>query len=287
VGRTAARLIALVALLAGAAAIAAVLLAASGGGGGSGGAASTPKRAASSPHTASTPHRAKLPHVAPVRNASEQADWAPYSGAVPILRYHAIGVAPSDETYTELFVTPADFRAQLDWLAEHDYEAVGLETVEHAWFDGGTLPAKPIVLSFDGVDAHLLDVAVPTLSERGWPADLVVDPEAGPLRTGAVARLIALGWDVEPSGEDPAAARRLVRARLPTPARNFAFRQGESAAAGTAALEAAGYVGATATGGGFAEASRPFDLPRITIFNASRIEGFEEAIQSHGNGVGA
>jgi hypothetical protein len=128
---------------------------------------------------------------------------------------------------------------------------------------------------------------VPTLSERGWPADLVVDPEASPLPTKAIARLIALGWEVEPSGADPAAARRRVRARLPTPARNFAFRQGESPGSDTAALEAAGFIGATATGGGFARPSAPFALPRITIFNASRIEGFEEAIVSHGEGVGA
>ena len=99
--------------------------------------------------------------------------------------------------------------------------------------------------------------------------------------------LIALGWDIEPSGEDPGAARRFVRSHLPTPARNFAFRQGESAGPDTSALEAAGFLGATATGGGFAKPSAPFDLPRITIFNASRIEGFEEAITSHGQGVGA
>jgi hypothetical protein len=285
-GRTAARLIALVALLAGVAAVVVVLLSLGGGGDDNGDSAAVPKQAPA-PRKSGGPSRVPLPHLAPVPNASPQPDWAPYSRSVPILRYHAIGVASTAEDYTELFVTPADFRAQLDWLAEHGYEAVGLETVEHAWFDGGTLPRKPIVLSFDGTRAHLLDAAVPELTRRGWPADLVVDPEEGAVDTAAVARLIALGWEVEPSGDDPAAARRFVRARFPTPAANFAFRQGESAGSDTAALEAAGYTGATATGGGFAKPSAPFDLPRITIFNASRIEGFEEAITSHGQGVGA
>jgi hypothetical protein len=284
--RTTTRLLALAALLAGVAAVVVVLLSLGGGDGGSVG-KTTARHHSAPPHPASAPRRAKLPHVTPVRNATPQPDWGPYSGSVPILRYHAIGVAPTGEDYTELFVTPADFRDQMDWLEEHDYEAVGLETVERAWFDGGTLPEKPVVLSFDGLEGHLLDDAVPDLERRGWPADLVVDDEAGALRAGAVARLIALGWEVEPSGKDPAAARRFVRARLPTPARNFAFRQGESAESETAALEAAGYVGATATGGGFARSQDPFDLPRITIFNASRIEGFEEAMISHGNGVGA
>jgi hypothetical protein len=285
-GRTAARLIALAALAAGATAVVVVLLSLGGGGGGSNESATTHEPAAA-PAPTGAPHKAKLPDIPAVRNATPQPDWVPYSGPVPILRYHAIGVASTGEAYSELFVTPADFRDQLDWLGAHGYEAVGLETVEHAWFDGGTLPAKPVVLSFDRVDAHLLEVAVPELRRRGWPADLVVDPEEGAVDIAAIARLIALGWEVEPSGEDPAAARRFVRARLPTPARNFAFRQGESPGSDTAALEAAGFVGATATGGGFAKPSAPFALPRITIFNASRVEGFEEAIVSHGEGVGA
>jgi hypothetical protein len=50
----------------------------------------------------------------------------------------------------------------------------------------------------------------------------------------------------------------------------------------------AGFEGATtSTGGGFAEASHPFHMPRITIFGLSGTDGFAEAIQSHGQGVGA
>jgi hypothetical protein len=233
------------------------------------------------------PSRIDLPAIAPVRNAKPQPDWRPYQGAVPILRYHVVGSPPPGTSELELFVTPADFRAQMEWLAEHGYEAVGLETVERAWFAGGTLPAKPIVLSFDGVRGHLLDVVAPELRRRGWPADLVLDAEARPLRLAAVAKLLALGWDVEPSGRDPAAARRFVRSRLPTPAKNFAFRHGNSAKPEVPALEAAGYSGATAPGGGFARPSHRFALPRITIFNESEVDGFAEAIRSHGEGVGA
>jgi hypothetical protein len=207
--------------------------------------------------------------------------------AVPILRYHVVGTPPPGASDLELFVSPGDFRAQMNWLGAHGYEAVGLETVERAWFSGGTLPAKPIVLSVDGVRGRLLDVVAPELRRRGWPADLVLDTEARPHRLAAVAKLLALGWGVEPSGRDPAAARRFVRSRLPTPAKNFAFRYGNSAKPHVAALEAAGYSGATAPGGGFARASQRFAMPRITIYNESGVEGFAEAIRSHGEGVGA
>jgi hypothetical protein len=277
------RLIALISLAAGAAAVVLVLLTL--GGGGDGPASKPGSTTAANGHA---PARVDLPAVAPVRNARPQPGWRAHPGPVPILRYHAIGDPPPGATYTELFVTPADFRAQLDWLGSHGYEAVSLEAVERAWFANGTLPPRPVVLSFDGIRGHLLDVVAPELRRRGWPGDLVLDTEARHLPLTATARLVALGWSLEPSGREPAAARRAVRSRLPAPAENFAFPQGSSPRAGTtAALKAAGYTGATVDGGGFATPADPFALPRITIFNASRVSGFAEALRSHGQGVGA
>jgi peptidoglycan/xylan/chitin deacetylase (PgdA/CDA1 family) len=277
------RLIAIVSLAGAAAAVVVVVLLAGGGGGDS----STPARRPAAPGGARQATRVEIPAVPAVRNASPQPGWRPYAGALPILRYHAIGTAPPGETYPELFVTAADFRAQLDWLEAHGYEAVDLETVEDAWFGAGKLPAKPVVLSFDGIHGHFLDVVVPELRQRGWPGDLVVDAEVPRLRLAALAKLVALGWSLEPSGRDPAAARRAIRSRLLAPADNFAFPLGATAGGRAAALKAAGYRGATVDSGGFASPAGPFALPRITIFNASRVSGFAEAMRSHGNGVGA
>jgi hypothetical protein len=280
--RTVPRIAAFIALAAG---ITAVVLVALTLGGGDDASVASPASGAS-PHP-QRPSRIDLPAVASVRNAKPQPDWRPHPGEVPILRYHVVGSPPPGTSDLELFVAPADFRAQLDWLGAHGYEAVGLETVERNWFAGGTLPSKPIVLSFDGVRGRMLDVVAPELRRRGWPGDLVLDAEARPLRLAAVAKLLALGWDVEPSGREAAAARRFVRARLPTPAKNFAFPHGNSVGPETSALEAAGFSGATLPGGGFARPSQRFAMPRITIFNESAVEGFTEAMRSHGEGVGA
>jgi hypothetical protein len=280
------RLIAAAALLAGVA-IAVVVLLLVGGRGGDNAAAGGTSHSHQHSASATPASVVELPEVAKVRNAKPQPDWGSHSGPVPILRYDAIGKPEPGETFPELFVPPADFAAQLDWLAVHGYEAVGLETVQRAWSDGGTLPAKPIVLSFDGVTGDLLDAAVPELRRRGWPGVLVIDPETPP-SPAAVARLIALGWDLEPSGHDPTAARRFVKSHFPAAARDFAAPSPESSAPSIAAVKAAGFSGATtAEGGGFAEPSHPFKMPRITIFGLSKIEGFAEAIRSHGRGAGA
>ncbi len=227
------------------------------------------------------------PGVEEVRNASPQPGWGPHRGPVPIFRYHAVGEPPPETSDTELFVSPADFRAQMDWLGAHGYEAVGLESVEEAWSGDGTLPAKPVVLSFDGVQGALLHLVVPELRRRGWPGDLILETGASSVRPEAVARLVGLGWDIEPSGADPVSARRFARARFGVAARNFAFATVEPRGFERSKLRAAGFEGVTVIGGGFAEASHPFELPRITIFNASRVSGFAEAMRSRGEGVGA
>jgi hypothetical protein len=276
------RVLALAALLAAAGVVVAVLGAAGGGGDASG-----PSGRASG-HRAHPkgPSPVALPDLAPVRNATPRPDWRAHPGPVPILRYHEVGEPEPGTASPELVVTLADFRAQMDWLAAHGYQAVVLDAVEDGWSEGAPLPAKPVVLSFDGTGGQLLGSVVPELDRRGWPGELVLEAGARPLRAHAVARLLALGWGLEPSAGDPAAARRFARAHFPAPVDNFAFAQGESADS-AGALEAAGFRGATVTGGGFAASTAPFDLPRITLFNATRARGLAELIRSHGEGAGA
>jgi hypothetical protein len=281
-------LIAAGALLVGVALAVVVAVMALGSGGGDGGGGDSAHLTSTPSAHGPTPAPIKLPAVAEVRNATPQPGWESFSGPVPILRYDAVGTPEPGATYPELFVPSEDFGEQLDWLEENGYEAVGLEAVQAAWAGKGTLPPKPVVLSFDGVDGELLSTVVPELSRRGWPGVLVLDAEAPPPQTAAVARLIALGWDLEPSGQDPGAARRFVKAHYSAAARIFAAPPAGSSAPETAAVKEAGFDGATVTiGGGFAEAAHPFDLPRITIFGLSKIDGFVEALRSGGQGVGA
>ena len=58
----------------------------------------------------------------------------------------------------------------MDWLEEHGYEAVTLEQVEDAWYHGGTLPPKPVVLSFDDGYRPQFTYALPELRRTAGPA---------------------------------------------------------------------------------------------------------------------
>jgi peptidoglycan/xylan/chitin deacetylase (PgdA/CDA1 family) len=100
---------------------------------------------------------------------------------IPILMYHHIGDwGEPHPSWVDWVVRPKDFAAQLDWLLASGYRTVTFAEVLWAQEHGGTLPAKPIILSFDdgwGEHAHWLATE---LSPRGLRGVLFVF-------TGAVA----------------------------------------------------------------------------------------------------
>ena len=79
--------------------------------------------------------------------------------------------------------------------------AVTLQRVFDSWRGAATLPAKPVVLSFD--DGYLSDVrtALPVLKARHWPGVLNLEvanlkPVWG-IRPPGVRKLLAAGWEID------------------------------------------------------------------------------------------
>ena len=144
---------------------------------------------------------------------------APPSG-VPILMFHVIGEG-SGARLPELYVSPATFRAQVDWLATHGYHAVTLDAVYRHWTSGGPLPRKPVVLSFDDGYPGDVDIAMPTLRARGWSGVLNLQVEN--IVPARVRLLIAAGWEIDshtfthPDLTHVGAAQLAERSRRPEP----------------------------------------------------------------------
>ncbi len=64
------------------------------------------------PHARSTT-TATVPHSRKVRNATPQANWHQHLGPVPILVYHELGIAPASAPYPGLYVSRANFAAEM------------------------------------------------------------------------------------------------------------------------------------------------------------------------------
>jgi peptidoglycan/xylan/chitin deacetylase (PgdA/CDA1 family) len=234
-----------------------------------------------------------------VTNATPQADWVPHRGPVPILEYHVLGSPPEGAPYPELYVGRTDFEKQMDWLEEQGYEAVTLEQVQKAWYHGGKLPPKPVVLSFDDGYRPQFTFALPTLKKHGWAGVLNLKAEGSDLYESNVKAMIAAGWELaahtihhldltelgpEELEEEVAGSRKLLQKEYGVPVDNFCYPAGQFDETVVKAVEEAGYTGATTEISGFAERDKPFELARLEILRESHVKGLAEDLK---NGEGA
>jgi len=236
-----------------------------------------------------------------VRNATSQPDWKPYTGPVPILEYHVLGRPKTEVPYPELYVPRADFRKQMDWLDRQGYEAVTLERVEDAWYRGGTLPPKPIVISFDDGYRPQYTFALPQLRKHGWPGVLNLKAEGSDLYHSNVEAMLKAGWELaahtihhsdlttlegEALEEEVAGSRKLLQREYGVPVKNFCYPAGRFDETVIAAVEAAGYEGATTEIPGFATRESPYELARIEVLGSWGVEGLAEAMRADAEAAG-
>src|SRR5258705_11028565 len=86
--------------------------------------------------------------------ATGSARPTPAPHGVPVLMFHVIGEG-TGAGLQELYVSPATFRAQVDWLATNGYHPVTLDAVYPHRGPGAPLPRKPAAPSFaHGTPGH-------------------------------------------------------------------------------------------------------------------------------------
>ena len=214
--------------------------------------------------------------------AQPDSSWKPDKGPVPILMYHVIGEPADGVTvpYPELYLSVDDFQAQVDWLEQNGYTAVTLVQVQDAWYDGGTLPGKPVVLSFDDGYLGQYTDAMPILREKGWAGQLNLKSEGSDLSSTEVKKMIKAGWEIashtithadlttispDQLTDEVEGSRKELEKDLGVEIENFCYPAGVYNDEVVAAVEAAGYRGATTVDPGLAERSEPFTLKRIRI----------------------
>jgi peptidoglycan/xylan/chitin deacetylase (PgdA/CDA1 family) len=95
------------------------------------------------------------------------------SARVPILMYHEVTPVPVAR-YRKYSVTPAELATQLAWLRARRYTSVDLDAVHAAFRGEGTLPARPVAITFDDGSRDCLDHAVPALLAHGFTATFYI-----------------------------------------------------------------------------------------------------------------
>jgi peptidoglycan/xylan/chitin deacetylase (PgdA/CDA1 family) len=95
---------------------------------------------------------------------------------------------------------PEIFRAQMRGFAARGYVAVRADELMNAWNGGATLPARPMVVTFDDGFANVGEVAVPVLLDLGFRATIfAISGLCGkvndwPNQASGIPRLPLLSW---------------------------------------------------------------------------------------------
>jgi len=116
-------------------------------------------------------HNVLSPVLPPVSNS--------YLLKVPVLMYHHVGELKENATALDLDLTvsPKNFEEQLNYFKQNGYESVSLSQVYLALTEGKTLPAKPVVFTFDDGWKDALQNAIPLLEKYGYTGSFAIATE--------------------------------------------------------------------------------------------------------------
>jgi peptidoglycan/xylan/chitin deacetylase (PgdA/CDA1 family) len=215
----------------------------------------------------------------------------PGSEPVPILMYHVIAAPPAGAPFPGLYVSPAEFAAQMQALKNAGWHAVTLDQVASYWKSGASLGAgRPIVLTFDNGYQSQYTQALPVLQRLGWVADENIQltglpPSQGGLGQQEIRGLIAAGWELDTQGishadlitldaaqlhEQVATARSTLQQRYRVPVNWFCYPSGHYDPTVVSAVQAAGYEGSTTVVPGWAHPSDDrYRLHRLRVLGGT------------------
>jgi peptidoglycan/xylan/chitin deacetylase (PgdA/CDA1 family) len=120
----------------------------------------------------------------------------------PILLYHHVNGENTDSRYR---VSIPDFQAQMNWLNEQGYTAITISMLVEALIEGGELPEKPIVITFDDGHMSVYEHAFPIMEELGFPGVFYIvanriNNAPDFVNIEQISTLVNAGWEIGSHG---------------------------------------------------------------------------------------
>jgi peptidoglycan/xylan/chitin deacetylase (PgdA/CDA1 family) len=217
--------------------------------------------------------------------------------AVPILTYHSL-----DDSGSVISVAPAAFRAHMQSLRDKGFSGIALGRLLDGWEGRASLPARPVVLTFDDAFRNFAEAARPILDAarfgatvfavagrcggtNEWPGQLARVPRLPLLSAAELRELAAAGFEIGSHGLTHAAldglppaeaerevvgSKRALEDSLGRSVELLAYPYGRSGA-GVRALAAAHYRASCGVEMAVARAAHDrHALPRIDVYYLRR-----------------
>lgn len=217
----------------------------------------------------------------------------------PVLLYHHVDKSEAKNPY---YVSPEIFESQMKWLNDNGYTVVSYMDFYSAYASTGTLPAKPVVITFDDGKLDQYQNAFPILKKYGFVATFFIPTEqigTGDAMTwGQVKELSDAGMEIGSHTLDhpylsktkPARlvkyeirkSRQVLTMNLDIPIRFFAYPSGAYNKETADIVKNSGYLSAVTTDHGIYHkiGGDPYQIKRIYVFDelrsfTRRVRGWE------------
>lgn len=116
---------------------------------------------------------------------------------VPILLYHHVTADMKASRYN---IDPDKFEAQMKWLYENGYETINVTTLANLIREGGHIPPRPVIITFDDGNLDVYENAYPILKAYGFTATFYVVDQyingSEMITTDQLKDLIKNGWEI-------------------------------------------------------------------------------------------
>jgi len=137
---------------------------------------------------------------------------------VPILLYYHVDAHQTDSRF---YVSPDDFKSQMQYLHDQDYTAITITDLILVLINGGQLPAKPVVITFDGGNENTYTNAFPVMQKYGFVGVAYIVANRlysdGFMNPDQLSELVDAGWQIGSQGmthQDLTQAHEQARAEL-------------------------------------------------------------------------
>lgn len=198
----------------------------------------------------------------------------------PILLYHHISDVGNGNRY---YVTPDVFRAQLQALRDWGYTSITVTDLVNVIINGGELPARPVVLTFDDGNNDIYQNAFPIMQEMGFVGTFYIVGNRLQSRyfvtTDQLIEMTNAGWEIGDHsmshidltldhsviGYEAATSRSVLEDALGVPINTFAYPYGLTDEFVTNKISEYGYHAGMGLG-------RSWEHSWGTLFYLSRIE---------------
>lgn len=214
---------------------------------------------------------------------------------LPVLYYHSVML----EEGNEVRMPPLQFEAQMSYLREEGYETITLDQLYKAFYEGGVLPAKPVVITFDDGYLDNYTNAFPILKRYGFTASVFMVSGyiggEGFMSWPQLKELSANGWEIEGHTvnhpyltqmdrtiifNELRDSKETLEKGLGKPVKYFAYPYGDLNTDITKAVKDTGYLMAFTTARGWVEQNfDQYHLQRVYCYANMGLNEFARRIQ--------